>query len=276
MLKKENPHPANEEEIRRYLSEKGKNVKIRTVQIIGSTNDEMKDLAIKGEEEISLLIAEEQTKGKGRKGRSFYSPKSTGIYMSFLVRPEYTIEECTLLTTMAAAVTAEAIQKVTEKETQIKWVNDVFMEKRKVAGILTECSVKKDRTGLDWAVVGIGVNISVPKEGFPKEIQDIAGAILTDETAFIKNRLIAEIINGFTENYYTLTERKYLKSYRERLFFLGNEITVIEGDTSYKATATDIDSMCHLIVKLPDGSQRILYGGEISVKVVSSREKSSK
>lgn len=257
---------AEKEEICRYLSKKAENVKITVVDEVGSTNDEMKKAALSGEKEISVLIARSQSAGKGRNGRSFYSPENTGIYMSFLLRPEYAPEECTLLTTMAAAVTAESIERVTGKETQIKWVNDVFMENRKVAGILTESAFAPDKKGLDFAVVGIGINITPPSDGFPKEISEIAGTVLSGSTEPVKNRLIAEIINSFTENYYNLPKREYLDSYRRRLFFLGEEISVIEGENTYKAVARDIDGMCHLIVRLTDGSEKVLYGGEISIK----------
>lgn len=257
---------AKEEEIRRNLSKNAEKVKIEIVEEVGSTNDEMKKAALSGEKEISILIAHSQSAGKGRKGRSFYSPENTGIYMSFLLRPKYTPEECTLLTTMAATAAARSIEKVTGKKTQIKWVNDVFMEGRKVAGILTEASFSADKKGLDFAVVGIGINITPPADGFPDEISDIAGTVLSDGTKLIKNRLIAEIINSFVENYNTLPQREYLEHYRKRLFFLGQEITVLEADRTYKATAIDVDSMCHLIVKLPDGTGKVLYGGEISIK----------
>lgn len=265
-----NPELTNENEIRICLGEKAQNVKIRVVEGTGSTNDDMKKAALSGEDEISVLIARSQSAGKGRKGRSFYSPENTGIYMSFLLRPKYSPEECTLLTTLAAAVTAESIEKVTGKKAQIKWVNDVFMEGRKVAGILTESAFAPDGSRLSYAIVGIGINISPPTDGFPEEISDIAGTILTDSTAPVKNRLVAEIINGFTENYYKLPQREYLESYRKRLFFLGREITVIEAEKTYKATAINVDSMCHLVVQLPDGTEKVLYGGEISI--VASRK----
>lgn len=262
----------SQKEIKSYLSENAKNVKVTVVTETGSTNDEMKKAAAKGEKEISVLVAHSQSAGKGRKGRSFYSPENTGIYMSFLLRPTYTPEECTLLTTMAATVTAESIEKVTGIKTGIKWVNDVFVENRKVAGILTESAFSADKNGLVYAVVGIGINVAVPEKDFPEEIKQIAGALVERDTDRIKNRLIAEIINSFVENYLNLPQKKYLEHYRKRLFFLGKEITVIEGEKTYRAIAADIDSMCHLKVILPDGGEKLLYGGEISVRVDSRKQ----
>lgn len=259
----------DEHEIRSFLCSKGEKVKIRIVKETGSTNDDLKKEVLNGADEFTVLIAEKQTKGKGRKGRSFYSPEGTGCYMSIVLRPDCSLEESTLLTTMAAAAAADAIEAVTGISPGIKWVNDIFIGGRKVAGILTEGSIAKDKKGLEWAVIGIGVNIMPPEDGFPNELSSIAGALTDRRSENIRNRLIGEIINKLIENYGQLKEKSYIEKYRSRLFFLGSEITVIEGDNSYKATALDIDSMCHLIVKLPDGKRKVLYGGEISIKTDS-------
>ena len=140
---------ANEEQIRKHLLDYAKDIDIEIVKEIDSTNDELKRQAINGQGEIKLLIAESQTKGKGTKGRSFFSPADTGCYMSFLLRPSYSAEECSLLTTAAATATACAIEMVTGKKAQIKWVNDIYIERKKVAGILTEASFRKDGSGLE-------------------------------------------------------------------------------------------------------------------------------
>lgn len=256
---------ANEKEIRKYLTADAKDIIIETVEETGSTNDEMKLRAEKGYKEVSLLIAESQTKGKGSKGRSFFSPDGSGCYMSFLLRPQYSAEECTLLTTIAAVAAAEAIEAITHKKAQIKWVNDIYIERRKVAGILTEAGFTNDGRSLSYAVVGIGINVYTPKGGFPSEIENIASAIYDGESE-IKNRLIAEIANRFIYYYKNLPEKEFISRYREKLFFLGEEITVTEADKTYTAVATDIDDMCHLIVTLPDGKTRSLFSGEISIK----------
>lgn len=252
-------------EIHKYLLPCARDIIIETVDEIGSTNDELKKRALLGEKEITLLIAESQTKGKGSKGRSFFSPESTGCYMSFLLRPDYSAEECTLLTTMAAAATAESIEKVSGQKAQIKWVNDIYIERRKVAGILTEASVAKGGGGLDYAVVGIGINIAQPEGGFPDEIKNIAAAVSSSCTK-IKNHLIGEVINRFIYYYRNLPKKEYLTEYRKRLFFLGEDVTVVEGDKTYAAKAVDIDDMCHLIVKNEAGEMKTLFGGEISIR----------
>lgn len=257
---------ADEYEIRTGLTERASGVKIKILPEVGSTNEEMKKQALAGKDEIRVLIAESQTDGRGRKGKVFFSPASSGCYMSFLLRPKYTAEECTLLTTMAAAATAQAIEKVTGEKTQIKWVNDIFICGKKVAGILTEASFAKGGKNLDYAIVGIGININEPEGGFPDELEEIAGTVIYGKRAFIKNQLIAEIINRFVSYYNNLPQKKFMKPYRDRLFFLGEEITVTEGDRSYSAVAVTVDSMSHLIVTLEDGSEKTLFGGEISIK----------
>lgn len=248
---------ADEKIIRKYLSDYAEDIKIETVDIIDSTNDEMKRRAEKGEEEISLLIAEEQTKGRGTKGRRFFSPGGTGIYMSFLLRPAYTPQECTFLTTMAAVSSAKAIEKVTGIKLQIKWVNDLYFEGKKVGGILTQAHLSKEGTKTEWAVVGIGVNLREPEGGFPEELKEIATA-LGEKDARIKNRIISEIANEFILYYRSLTEKEFIKEYSVRLLGVNEEITVKEGEKEYKGKVIGIDDMCRLKLRLADGSEKLL------------------
>ena len=248
---------ADEKSIRKYLSDDAKDIKIETVEIIDSTNDEMKRRAEKGEGEISLLIAEEQTKGRGTKGRSFFSPGGTGIYMSFLLRPAYTLQECTFLTVMTAVSCAKAVEKAAGIKLKIKWVNDLYLERKKAGGILSQSHLSKSGKEIEWAIVGIGINLSEPEEGFPGELEEIATA-LGKRDMQIKNRLIGEIINEFVFYYRNLKQKEFIKEYSERLLGLGEEITVKEGDYEYKGTVIGIDELCRLKIRLSDGSIKIL------------------
>lgn len=241
-------------------------IAVDTLECIASTNDEMKRRATGGTDEIAVLIAESQTKGKGTKGRSFFSPDGSGCYMSILLRPPYSAEECTLLTTIAAVATAEAIEKFTDNSAQIKWVNDIYVGRKKVAGILTEAALSKNGSVLEYAVVGIGINLSEPQGGFPEEIKDIASTINLDLKK--KNEFIAEIINRFVAHYKKLRFREYLREYRERLFFIGETVRVTQGESSFEAKAVDIDDMCHLIVKTDSGETKTLFAGEITVRQI--------
>lgn len=248
---------ADEKIIRVYLADYASGIKIETLDIIDSTNDEMKRRAVEGEAEISLLIAEKQTKGRGTKGRSFFSPEGTGIYMSLLLRPTYTPQECTFLTTMAAVSAAKAVEKVTGIRLQIKWVNDLYLGGKKVGGILTQSHLSKNAGETEWSVVGIGINLSEPEGGFPDELREIA-ATLGKEDALIKNRLIAEIVNEFIFYYRNLTEKEFIDEYSKRLLGLNEEITVKEDGEEFKGTVKGIDEICRLKIRLPDGSEKIL------------------
>ena len=248
---------ADEKIIRQYLSGAAKDIKIETVKLIDSTNDEMKRRAAKGETEIALLIAEEQTNGRGTKGRSFFSPEGTGIYMSFLLRPTYTPQDCTLLTTMAAVSTAKAIEKVTGLAPQIKWVNDIYLHKKKAGGILTQAHLSMDGKEVEWAVVGIGVNLSEPAGGFPTELTEIA-TTLGNENGQIKNRLIAEIANELICCYRNLLQKEFIAEYSARLLGLHEEMTVLLGESQITGEVIGINEQCRLLLRLPDGSTKIL------------------
>lgn len=243
--------------IRSYLAPFVGDIKIETVDIIDSTNDEMKRRALQGEGEISLLIAEAQTEGRGTKGRSFFSPDGTGIYMSLLLRPAYTPQQCTLLTTMAAASCAKAIERVSGLKMQIKWVNDLYLGGKKVGGILTQAHLSKGGKAVEWAVVGIGINLSEPEGGFPEELKGIA-TTLGSKDGHIKNRLISEIVNEFVHYYRSLAEKEFIDEYSERLLGLNEEITVNDGEGEYKGTVIGIDGMCRLKIRLADGTVRML------------------
>ena len=255
---------ADKELIKSFLSEKNKSISIMTVKETSSTNDEVKSLALTEKNKTLLYVADSQTKGRGRMGRSFFSPDGTGIYMSLLLHPGLNAELCPLLTPLCAVAVSEAIEKVVSVENKIKWVNDIYVGGKKVAGILTEGAFKNGK--IDYAVVGIGVNLSLPEGDFPEDIRSIAGA-LTKNTADFKNELIAEIVNRFMYYYELLPERAFLQKYKEKLFFLGNEITVISAEGNYNAVAEDIDNMCRLIVRNNKGERIILGSGEISIKI---------
>ncbi len=252
-----------ESDIRMYLSEENSQIKIISVKETTSTNDELKKIALSGEKDSVLFVSEAQTAGRGRKGRSFFSPKNTGIYMSLLIHPRLSPEECTLITPLCAVAVAEAIEKVTDIKADIKWVNDVYSDGKKVAGILTEGAFTPK--GADYVIVGIGINLARPEKGFPEEIRHIAGS-LTESCEGLRERLIAETVNRFMYHLSRIKIKDFISLYRERLFFLGEEITVISAKGIYKATALDIDSSCRLTVKNEKEEILTLGSGEISIK----------
>lgn len=252
--------------IKQYLNSP---LDIHVYPTVTSTNTVLKEMAEQGASEGTVIIAEEQTAGKGRMGKSFFSPSKTGIYISILLRPEISAEESLFLTTSAAVATAKAIEDVSEKNAQIKWVNDVFIDNKKVCGILTEGAFNVETNKLDYAIVGIGINICFPEGGFPDEINNIATAIFDKATDSINKRsiLIAHLLDYFMEYYKEFHTRDYVKEYIHRSMLLGKEINIIDGNQNIPAIAVEIDKKCRLKVKLQDGSTRWLSSGEVSIRL---------
>lgn len=258
------------ESITPYLSDRLRNLRIEVYKSVMSTNTLLKEMAGEGEEEGKVIIAEEQTRGRGRLGREFYSPSGTGIYMSILLRPKLTVNDALDITTSAAVAVAEAIEAVTGSETKIKWVNDIYCNGKKVCGILTEAGVDFEGGGLEYCIVGIGINVARPLKDFPEELKDIADGIIKSGPypSNLRSKLTAEILNHFWQYYSELQNKDFIKEYRKRSFLIGREINILTGDKKEKATALDIDDKARLIVKLDSGEIKTLSSGEVSVKPV--------
>ncbi len=256
------------ESITPYLKGNATSFTLEVRQSVTSTNTVAKELAANGAPEGTVIIAREQTEGRGRMGRSFYSPNSSGIYFTTILRPSLSVEDSLLITTAAAVAVAQAIEQVTGKNAMIKWVNDVFVEGKKVCGILTEASLNFENGGLEYAVVGIGINIKT--NDFPEEINHIAGSIFTEAPSDtpVNSMLIAEVLNNLASSMNSLTDKKYLEEYRKRSFLIGKDILVIKGSTSTPAKAIDIDEKARLVVEYEDHTREALISGEVSVRQV--------
>ncbi len=235
---------------------------IKTAEVTGSTNDDIRVLAEQGEKEGTVMIAGEQTAGKGRHGHNFYSPKDTGLYMSILLRPALPASESLMITTAAAVAVSQAIGELTDTEPAIKWVNDIYIGERKICGILTESSITAGGI-LDYAVLGIGVNVA--ESVFPEDIRDIAGTLGAD--AWIRPRLAGRILTRFFRIYDDLPSKGYMEEYRRRSFLIGRNVTYESGNQRYTGKVTGIDDEARLIVER-NGTIDILSSGEISVRPV--------
>ncbi|MEA4921266.1 MAG: biotin--[acetyl-CoA-carboxylase] ligase [Clostridiaceae bacterium] len=234
----------------------------------GSTNNDSKALAEKGASEFTLVASEHQNAGKGRLGRSFYSPEGTGIYFSILLRPRMPIGDALYITTAAAAATSRAIEDVCGKRTGIKWVNDIFIAGKKVCGILTEASIDMESGSLAYAVLGIGINVIEPEGGFPEAISNVAGSVYSSKEYVpgIRSRLLAAVLDNFYLYYTAFPEKAFLEDYRKRSILIGKVATVIRGDLQYPAEITGIDDNCRLLV-LREGVPETLDSGEVSVRL---------
>lgn len=238
---------------------------IHIFDCVSSTNDVVKEMAMQNMKEGTVVIAKEQTLGRGRKGRSFYSPANTGLYMSILLRPVFTPQETTLLTPMTAVVVAEALEEICKKQIDIKWINDLLLNGKKICGILTEASIVSDGSGMEYVIIGIGINLSDPQNGFPLELSDIAGSVQINSSEQI-NQIVALILRKFKLYYLNFNKNDFFEKYKKRLFFLGKEIDIVSNNRVESATAVDINDSFHLIVKMSDGTFRELDSGEISIK----------
>lgn len=254
------------EGIRMYLNEEFKNIPLTVYKTIGSTNTEAKFLAVKNAGHGTTIIAEEQTEGRGRFGRKFFSPADSGIYMSIILRPELNIENSVLVTTAAAVAVCKAVEKFTNASARIKWVNDIFIDDKKVCGILTEAVTNFESSMMDSLVVGIGLNVKTKNEDFPLELQDIAGSILDDEQNSIRNQLAAEIINQVLNIAGNLKDKSYMQEYKDRSMILGERILYKKGNNWQEGCALDIDNYGGLIVYTSDGQKLTLNSGEVSIK----------
>lgn len=232
---------------------------------VTSTNLLLRRQAEQGAPEGTALLADAQTAGRGRLGRQFYSPEGTGLYLSLLLRPAaLPLDRAVHITTMAAVAVCRAIEELGGGPAQIKWVNDVFLHGRKVCGILTESALNARAGCLDWAVVGIGVNVCPPAGGFPPELDGVAGAVFDAPLPDAKNRLAAAVLGHLWACY---TGAPYAAEYRRRSLVVGRQIRVISSAGQRSALALDVDDDCRLLVQYPDGRREALSTGEISIRL---------
>ena len=256
-------HP---ETIRRHLRADGA-FRLRVYdRVEGSTNDLAREAALRGEEEGLAVIADAQTAGRGRQGRPFLSPPGSGVYLSLLLRPKLPAEEAVAITGIAGVAAARAIADVGGGSAGIKWVNDVYLRGRKVCGILTEAGMGMESGGLDYAVLGIGVNLFPPPGGFPPELAEIAGAVFPgkpedDE----RSRLIAAILDRFLPLYRALPDKGWLEEYRSRSILTGREVRFLRQGREHRGLVLGVDNSARLLLRLADGEETALSSGEVQL-----------
>ena len=240
---------------------------IKCYDCVSSTNTVAKDFAESGQKENAIIISSAQTNGRGRLGRTFFSPDNTGVYMSFLLYPDISPEKALYITTAAATAVCEAIELVCELSPKIKWVNDILIDGKKVCGILTEGTLNSNGR-LTYAVLGIGINLYAPKNDFPDDIKGIAGFLFDDTDDEKAYRLIAEIINRFFEYYNRLEEKPFLQPYIERSAVIGKSVNVLQNQTERTSKVIGIDDEFHLVVENSDGKTEYLSSAEISTRII--------
>ena len=252
--------------VRAYL--RRRDLDLRVYKSISSTNTVLKQLAESGEAEGTVLLAEEQTAGRGRMSRSFFSPPRSGLYMSLLLRPHMSAQLSTRITACAAVAVAEAIEELTGCRAEIKWVNDVLVDGKKVCGILTEGSIDCESGLMHYAIVGIGINIRPPEGDFPAELRQIAGALpAAPDGGDLRCRLAAAVLDRLMDLYEQLPEGDCYEAYKSRSCLIGRQINILplEGEP-VPATAIGVERDFSLRVRLTDGTEKCLSSGEVSVR----------
>lgn len=236
---------------------------------IDSTNNYLKRVAhqvVSGK----AVVANEQTGGRGRLGRSFQSPANTGIYMSVLVRPDLPPVKALNLTAFVAVAVCEGIEAATGLHPEIKWTNDIVLNKRKICGILTEMSIEGESGALQYIITGIGINVSQTEEDFPEDIRDIAGSIaMAAGHPISRGRLTAEILNALDRMYTAWLNGggDYLRRYRSRCLTVGKQVRLLRADGSVEpAEAVAVAEDFGLVVRHPDGREEVVTSGEVSVR----------
>lgn len=211
------------------------------------------------DKQTHLYLAPSQEQAKGRFGRQFFASKQGGIYMSLHLKPNVPFEDVKPYTLMVASSIVKAISRLTGIETEIKWVNDIYYNGKKIAGILTE-AISSVETGLITdVIIGVGINFHITD--FPADISEKAVSLFSTQPSITRNQLITEIWNLF----FTIPEKDLIKVYKEKSLVLNKQVTFMENDCLYTGLAQDITNQGHLIVKLDDGQEKLLRSGEISL-----------
>lgn len=235
---------------------------------IDSTNTRARELARQGAPHGTVLIADHQTGGRGRRGRSFHSPAGVGIYMSVILRPRCAPQEIMHLTCAAAVAMCDAVEASVGFRPGIKWTNDLVYGKRKIAGVLTELGFDS-HGNVDFAVVGIGINCCQREDDFPEEIRGIAGSLATVGKKEIDRSTVAAAMMAalYRMDAQLLTGKaQILNRYRRDCITLGQEISLVRGDEIRHGTALDIDEDGALTVRFFDGKCETVNSGEVSVR----------
>lgn len=232
---------------------------------IDSTNNEAKRRAAIGSKEPQIILANAQTGGRGRLGRSFYSPPKSGLYMSVLYRTNASMESTVTITTAASVAVALSIEEMCDKKTSIKWVNDVYIEDKKVCGILTEALVGLDGGNENTVIVGIGINITTSQ--FPDELND--AATITGKLNGSRNLLAAKIYNKLIKYAKLPKDKSYMDEYRKRSNLLGKRIVITNDSEKITGLAAGISDDGGLIF-LPDGCgvSEVLRTSSVSVRLL--------
>ncbi len=239
------------------------------LDVIDSTNTECKRQAMAGAPEGLVAIAEEQTGGRGRLGRTFQSPRGSGLYLSALLRPQLEPEETVDFTAWVAVAVCDGIQAACGIRPQIKWTNDIVLDGKKLVGILTELGLESESNALEYLVTGIGINVNHQPGDFSPEVEAMATSLAQYLGHPVRRtELAVQIIRALDRMYHDFPQNKtlYLERYRADCLTTGKYVQLITPTSRQEAYAVEIDDQFRLVVDLPDGTRKTLSAGEVSVR----------
>ncbi len=241
--------------------------RVTCYDVTDSTNIQAKADAENGAEHGSLVIADMQTAGRGRSGKSWSSPPGANVYFTLILKPRLAPEKAFMLTPVMALAVAEGISRSCGIEPRIKWPNDIVMDGKKVCGILAEMSAEKG--SVRYVVIGVGINVG--QQDFPAEIADVATCLRKECGRDVsRQELVLEIMRAFEEYYEIFAESEDLSGLTERynglLVNIGRRVRVLDPAGEYEGKAKGVDERGRLLVETEDGSIRQVYAGEVSVR----------
>lgn len=264
------PDILSEYEIKSRLDTKIIGKEIKVLQTLASTNNTAKQMAAEGQKEGAVVLAKEQTAGRGRLARNFHSPKDMGVWMSIILRPKIEPNQATIFTIMTAVAVNNAIEALCGERPKTKWTNDILLNNKKVCGILTEMSIEAETQSVQHLVLGIGINVN--NQSFPPEIANTATSLFMhtnkpQNKAQIAAKVLNELDKLYTGGYHDQKRTELISLYRSDLNMLGKEVKLIRGKNETKVFALDIDQKGCLIVQHSDKSIETVNSGEVSIRV---------
>lgn len=256
----------SESEIRLKLQPQAPDYRFILLEEVPSTNSYLKENRENRLENNTVVLAKVQTQGRGRLGKTFHSQDKGGIYLSLYKNEHLSDYDISLLTIATALAVSDTLDQVAKVSTGIKWVNDLYLQGKKIAGILTEGTLEMETGSLSSFIIGIGINVNV--DAFPEELTDIASSLsLLTRKTYSRNEIIAALLSAL-ESYLLLTKtdpQKLLARYREKLLFVGETIDVIRGKDTFQGILTTVNDEGHLVVDCQ--GQRVTFNsGEISIR----------